>query len=183
MQHHPLAMIYEYIEHAYVRQQAGDVLIRCLEEQDVDPMYKLVEELVIAGPQSIVVLREVIAETDQHRSEIQDRLHRLLVHLQAEWSKNSRVLPELPDMLLYSWLPADICIEMIVQDGMQEEQARLVYNTIVRKNRQNMLDMMDQLRILQDIGAYLQDWLWGLSYESYHQEYPYTYVRKTKHKL
>ena len=55
-----LENIYAYAERAYVRLQAGDVFMRCMEEASVSPMHQMVEFLVLAGPESLDVLREIL---------------------------------------------------------------------------------------------------------------------------
>jgi hypothetical protein len=55
----PIDAVYSYVERAYVRLQAGDILIRCMEEGNALPMQQMVEGLVLAGPQSLSVLREM----------------------------------------------------------------------------------------------------------------------------
>jgi hypothetical protein len=51
MQKDPLEAVNAFVERAYVRLQAGEVLLYCLEREDAAPMRTLVEELVLAGPQ------------------------------------------------------------------------------------------------------------------------------------
>src|SRR5512145_3099372 len=74
-----LDAVYAYVEKAYLRMQAGDVLVRCLEEESTIPMQQVVEGLVLAGPQSIAILREMLAESSQRKSQVQDDMHQVYV--------------------------------------------------------------------------------------------------------
>ena len=61
----PLDAVYSYVERAYIRLQAGDVLIRCLDEANAAPIQQMVETLILAGPGSIGVLQEILSEAEQ----------------------------------------------------------------------------------------------------------------------
>ncbi len=121
----PLDAVYSYVERAYIRLQAGDVLIRCLDEGNAAPIQQMVETLVLAGPRSIAVLQEILAEAEQRKGQIMDDLHQL---------KAQAANPEL------------------TSDGSE-----IIANLEAR------------IHLLEDIGTYLQDWVWGLAYKSTRQ--------------
>jgi hypothetical protein len=121
----PLDAVYSYVERAYIRLQAGDVLIRCLDEGYATPIQQMVETLVLAGPRSMGVLQEILAEAEQRKGQIMDDLHQL---------KAQAANPEL------------------TSDGSE-----IIGNLEAR------------IRLLEDIGTYLQDWVWGLAYKSTRQ--------------
>jgi hypothetical protein len=121
----PLDAVYSYVERAYIRLQAGDVLIRCLDEGNAAPIQQMVEALVLAGPRSMGVLQEVLAEAEQRKGQIMDDLHQL---------KAQVTNPEL------------------TSDGSE-----IIGNLEAR------------IHLLEEIGTYLQDWVWGLVYKSTRQ--------------
>ena len=121
----PLDAVYSYVERAYIRLQAGDVLIRCLDDGSAAPIQQMVEALVLAGPRSMGVLQEILAEAEQRKGQIVDDLHQLKAQ-----SSN----PEL------------------TADGSE-----IIGNLEAR------------IQLLEDIGTYLQDWVWGLAYKSTRQ--------------
>lgn len=174
----PLDTIYEYVEQTYLRQQFGDVLIRCLEKGDIEPMQKIVEELILTQPHSLRLLRHIITETNTQRAHIEDKLHQLLVLLQGEWKNHGIQAAQFQQIILYSMLPAEICLEMLGLEGIDEEKAKLIYTTTIKKNRRQMSDLSVQLRMIKEIEDYLQDWLWGMAYEAFHREYPNDPTRK-----
>ena len=103
MEDDPLENVYSYVERAYVRLQAGDLLIRCMEESSPNPIQNLVEGLVLAGPQSINAMREILAESERRKSQIQDDLHQLMRDLEKSLNSYGLFLSgELRDIALTS---------------------------------------------------------------------------------
>ena len=51
-----LETVFSVVERAFVRMQAGEVLVACLEAEDLTPIQKMVEDLVLAGPRSLNAL-------------------------------------------------------------------------------------------------------------------------------
>ncbi len=74
----PLNPVFSYVEKAYIRLQAGDLLNRCLDEGSETPIQHMIEGLVLAGPQNIQVLREILAETEKRRSQVGEDIRQLL---------------------------------------------------------------------------------------------------------
>lgn len=108
----PLEAVFSMVERAFMRLQAGDVLLLCLEEDNTAPMQKLVEGLVLAGPQSLNALRELRAEATSRKNE-----------LLGEFSTSEDSLSQL---------------------------AR-------------------QIILLEEVEVYIEDWMWGLMYQTAHQ--------------
>src|SRR4030066_1449747 len=74
MDNKPASSIYRLVEKAYFRLQAGDVLTRCLEDGSTEPIHEMIQEMVLAGPQSLVALREILGETIKRKSQVHDDL-------------------------------------------------------------------------------------------------------------
>lgn len=121
----PLDAVYSYVERAYIRLQAGDMLIRCLDEGNASPIQQMVEALILAGPGNIGILQEILAEAEQRKAQILDDLHQLKARASD---------PELN------------------QDGKE-----MISNLAARLN------------LLDEIETYLQDWVWGLAYQTTRQ--------------
>ncbi len=100
------------VERAFIRLQAGDVLLSCLVDDDTQPVQKLVEGLVLAGPQSLNALREVRAEAASRKSELIG--------------------------------------ELAASDDSMDQVTR-------------------QIILLEEVEIYIDDWMWGLMYQSAHQ--------------
>ena len=85
-----LDAVVSFFERASLRIQAGDLLTNCLEEGNVAPMHGLVEGLVVAGPQSLRAIREILAEVIARKSQLEDDLFQ--VHTKIDNDLLSRSL-------------------------------------------------------------------------------------------
>lgn len=112
MSEDPLEAVFSMVERAFMRLQAGDVLLLCLEEEDTAPMQKLVEGLVLAGPQSLNALREVRAEAASRKDELLGKFS---------------------------------------------------------SSKDAMSHVARQIILLEEVEIYIDDWMWGLMYQSAHQ--------------
>ena len=63
----PASTIYSIVEKAYFRLQAGDVLTHCMEDGTTEPIHEMIQEMVLAGPQSLEALREILAESVEEK--------------------------------------------------------------------------------------------------------------------
>ncbi|NTX00005.1 MAG: hypothetical protein HGB35_08800 [Geobacteraceae bacterium] len=86
MKDDPLQSVYSYVERAYVRLQAGDLLTRCLEESSIAPVQQLVDGLVLAGPPSLQAMREILAEASKRKAQVLDDLHQLSKEIEKSLS-------------------------------------------------------------------------------------------------
>jgi hypothetical protein len=168
----PLDMIYAYAEQTYIRMQAGDILIRCMESGNIRPMVELVETLVLAGPKSISMLYEIMVETGQRRAQIQDDLNRLF----GEFVRKMNEL-KIPHRLIFAdadtflRLNKKHIMQVLKQEGNNlhsgyNETARLVEDT-----QDLMRNLADNIRLLTEIENLLRDWVWGLAHQSAHAVY------------
>ncbi len=166
----PIDAVYSYVERAYIRLQAGDVLIRCIEDGSAEPMHQMVEGLVLAGPRSLATLREILAETGQRKSQVQDDLSQVFSELQNNLKSYGIHLREtITPAILVSLSSADY--QGILQEqGMSEENDQPPCMQLLKDNRDLMVTFVDHIRLLEEIETYLQDWLWGLAYQSARQQ-------------
>ena len=163
----PLDAMYAFAEQAYIRMQAGDILLRCLEQSTREPMQELVESLVLAGPQSLAAMSEVLSETGQRRAQIQDDLQRTYGELQNKLKTHGvRLLDAAPDALAFTQLSALRFRNLLRSQGIQDHTAQEECMQRYRETRAMMSRQNLHLQLLQDIEAYLWDWLWGLAHES-----------------
>ena len=162
----PSEVIYALAEQAYVRMQAEDLLIRCLDEGDVQPIQSLVEELVLAGPKSLGVMQEILAETRQRRSQLGDDLRQLMSELKDELEHRAIHLPELErERVLPDRLAAQVLEALREQGGFSPRS---------KTSRLQNLDEVDEiistlrvnLGLLGEIVSFLEDWIWALVYQS-----------------
>ena len=163
----PLETVFSYVERAYMRLQAGDVLIRCLEDGSLAPIQEMVQGLVLAGPQSLGALREVLAEVGQRKSQVQDDLHQIVTEMRRVL-KSYGVNMQLEDSdLLPALTPFDL-LSVMREQGILEQETQTACLHVLQDSRELLNNLGANLRLLVDIEAYLRDWLWGLAYESIH---------------
>jgi hypothetical protein len=166
-----LVAVYEYVERAYVRLQAGEVLNHCLDNGNPVPIQNLVEGLVLVGPQSLSVFREIIAEVSARKAQLSDdrsqiyhRLTRNLntygVFLSKQWSPIS----------FYLITPA-VFLAFLHQQGITDDQAQIQCLRLFQDTKDLISSLNESFKLLDDIEQYLEDWLWGLIYQSSRQEW------------
>jgi hypothetical protein len=162
--------VYTFVEQAYIRLQAGDVLYRCVEASSSSPMQNWVEGLVFAGPDNLRVLREILAETSQHRTLTGDDLGRVYHGLEAALKDFGLQLVDLDDALALSTMTTHHFMARLQQQGIEDEQDQIACLRQLQAARQNLATLAARLRILQDIEIYLSDWFRGLAYQQARQE-------------
>jgi len=169
MEDDPLENVYSYVERAYVRLQAGDLLIRCMEESSAYPIQNLVESLVLAGPQSINAMREILAEAERRKSQIQDDLHQLLRDLDRSFNSYGLSLGgELRDLTLTSLSPVGILGLMRAQKIFDNETQAACLQ-LIKDSRELIERLVSRLNLLDEIQVYLEDWLCCVAFQSARQ--------------
>lgn len=164
MEDDPLHSVYAYVERAYVRLQAGDLLTRCVDENSITPVLQMVEGLILAGPQSLQALREVLAETNQRKAQVQDDLNQL--HQNLDKTLRSYGIhfdrEDLPGLVASS--PERFKQMLVTQQA--DEEAQVTCMQILRDSQELAESLSSRIDILIEIEDYLKDWLWGLAYQS-----------------
>ena len=77
MDNKPASSIYSIVEKAYFRLQAGDVLTHCIEDGSTHPIHEMIQEMVLAGPQSLEALREILGEASKRKTQVYDDLNQV----------------------------------------------------------------------------------------------------------
>jgi len=177
MAENPIEAIYEFAEQSYLRLQASDVLMRCLELKSRDPMHELVEGFILQGPQSITALRETLAEAGQHRAETEDELHRAFIDLQGQCHNQGLQISGTLDAFSLTSLPVEFLRNIMIDQGLETEEKQTVCLKLLQKGRTTITRLVTKLDLLQEIETYIQDWLWGLAYQTVHQKNMEDYSR------
>lgn len=166
----PLDAVYAFVERAYIRLQAGDVLLRCLELGNPSPMQSMVEGLVLAGPQSIGVMREMLAESAQRKMQVMDDLQQVFSEFETNLKNYGVRLRGMKNALEVTQLTSARFLALLQEHGVGDEEVQAVCLQILQDSRDLMDSMKGHVKLLEDIETYLQDWLWGLAYQSARQE-------------
>lgn len=168
----PLSELLSFAERTYVRMQAEQLISHCLECGDTGPFTELVNELVIAGAPSLVILREVqdvirtmkADLTRDGRSVRED-----LVEAMAEFGVFlPRILSaDTPDTF------RQMCSRAFREDvrrqgaNLELEDVNLLEEICVEAG-ERVTSIAARLGLLNQMEASVVDWLDGLAYEAAH---------------
>lgn len=171
MDEDPIEAVYAFVERAYVRLQASDMLALCLEEGRLSPLQTMVEWLVIAGPQSLTPLREILAEVYIRRSQIKNDQHQVFAKLENELRGFGIQLGGIHSLMSLSRLTPVAFLAFLSSQNVMNEGDQLA----CLQRLSEALDMMNSLdhhlSLLGEIEVYLEDWLWCLIYQSTQQDW------------
>jgi hypothetical protein len=161
--------VYAIVEKAYFRLQAGDVITHCIEDGTTNPIHELIQEMVLAGPQNLEALREILAEANKRKTQVYDDLNQVTNQLSIilkgygvslESDGGSQILQNLTDKQL---------MDIMDQQGIQEKETRTSSMQVMKDSRELINTLNGKIVLLEHIETYLQDWMWGLTYESIRQ--------------
>ena len=166
----PLLAVYEYVERAYVRLQAGEVLNHCLDNGNPVPMQTLVEGLVLVGPQSLSVIREIIAEVGARKAQLSDDRNQIYHRLTRNLKLHGVCLPLQSSAVFFERITPAVFLAFLNQQGVQDDQAQIQCLRLFQDTKELISSLNENFKLLDDIERYLEDWLWGLIYQSSRQE-------------
>ena len=170
MQHDPLSSVYSFVERAYIRMQAGDLLLRCLDEGEITPILQMVQGLVLAGPQSLIALREILSETATRKAEIQDDLTQLWAVLEEQLKSYGFSLKAARIPKPTTSLAQTDFLELLREQHIDDLQTQKACLQLLKDNRGVLENLADRYQLFGEIEVFLQDWLWGLAFQSVHHE-------------
>ena len=167
----PLLAVYEYVERAYVRLQAGEVLNHCLDNGNTFPMQNLVEGLVLVGPQSLSVIREIIAEVGARKAQLSDDRNQIYHRFTKNLETQGVCLTAQFTPFSFVRLTPAIFLAFLNRQGITEEHAQIQCLRLFQDTMELLGSLGENFKLLDDIEIYLRDWLWGLIYQSSRQEW------------
>jgi len=170
MANKPSSRIYSIVEKAYYRLQASDVLSHCMEDGSTEPIHEMIQEMVVAGPQSLEALREILGETMKRKTQVYDDLNQVTNQLATilkgygiivETAGGNQVLQSMTEKQLQELMDAQNVVDAETRsDAIQ-----------VMKNSRGLIHTLhSKIQLLENIENYLQDWLWGLTYQFIKQD-------------
>ena len=165
----PLDDVYSFVERAYTRLQAGDVLFRCLEGEDIAPIQNWVEGLVLAGPESLAVLREILNEVDQRKKQSQEDIRQVLQDFNVSLQSFGVHLKERQNARALIKMTPEGFLSMLYDQEIMQEETQIICLQLRNDANDLIKDLETHLRMLVEIEIYISDWLWGLVYESTHR--------------
>jgi hypothetical protein len=169
MSNDPLKAVHSFVERAYVRLQAGDMLVRCLDERSSNPMQQMVEGLVLAGPQSLATLQEILAEVGRRKSQVNDDIHQVFSELENNLKSYGVHLTGLRSVMAITRLTPMRFMVLLREQNVTDGETETACLQMLREGRSLIKNLATHLHLLDEIETYLRDWIWGLAYESAHR--------------
>jgi len=162
----PLDGVYSFVEKAYTRLQAGDVLFRCIEEENTTPLQEWVEGLVLAGPESLGVLREILNEADERKRQSNEDIRQVLQDFGASLDSCGVHFSGVHTERVLKHLTPDGLLSMLHDQGISDEETQIICLQLLNDAKDLVQDLETHMRLLVEIEIYISDWLWGLVHES-----------------
>ena len=166
----PIEAVYAFVERAYVRLQAEEMLIRCLEEDNSAALQHWVEGLLLAGPQSLVAIREILAEVGDRKAQAMKTMWQISRDFEGRLEGFGFQFGGLRKSTWLAEVTPGKFSAMLEEQGVLDEQARQDCLLHLDEAREQLTNTFTHLGLLDEIQGYLEDWLWGLVYQSAHQE-------------
>jgi hypothetical protein len=161
----PSSSIYSIVEKAFFRLQAGDVLSHCMADGTTGPIHEMIQEMVLAGPQSLRAIREILAEAMKRKSQVHDDLSQVVNQLsiilkgygiKLEASGGNQMLQSIDEGQLSNLMDAQEIFDSETRSGSLQ---------VMKDSRELIKTLNSKIELLESIENYLQDWLWGLTYQ------------------
>jgi hypothetical protein len=169
MANKPSSPIYSIVEKAYYRLQAGDVITRCIEDGSSDPIHDMIQEMILAGPQNLDALREIRAEVSKRKSQVYDDLNQVINQLSIILKGcGINLEPQTGSQVLQTLTESKLAAIMDEQNVLDQE-TRTNSMQVLRDSQELISTLNGKISLLENIELYLQDWLWGLTYQSIRQ--------------
>jgi hypothetical protein len=161
----PTASVYSIVEKAYFRLQAGDVLTHCLEDGSTDPIHEMIQEMVLAGPQSLDALREILGEAMKRKAQVYDDLNQVTNQLSIILKGYGISLERQGGNQILQSLNEQQLLDMLDEQNILETEERSGALQILMDSQELITTLSGKIQLLENIEIYLQDWLWGLTYQ------------------
>jgi hypothetical protein len=161
----PSSSIYSIVEKAYYHLQAGDVLTQCLEDGTIDPIHELVHEMVLAGPQSLDALREILGESMKRKSQVYDDLNQVINQLVIILKGYGLSLESREGAFVTQAISDGQLISLMDAQNISDCEARSGCLQVMRDSQELINTLKSKIQLLENIENYLQDWSWGLTYQ------------------
>lgn len=161
----PAASIYSIVEKAYFRLQAGDVITHCLEDGSTDPIHEMIQEMVLAGPQSLDALREIFSEAMKRKGQVYDDLNQVTNQLSIILKGYGISLERQGGNQVLQTLSEHQLLDMLDEQNIVEKEARSGSLQVLKDSQELISTLNVKIKLLESIETYLQDWLWGLTYQ------------------
>lgn len=168
----PLEDLLNFAHRSYVRMEAEQLVQECLALNDPGPFNKMVEALVLDGPSSIYLLREVLEEVQSAQSlltqeglgvrqDLMEALTEFDVHLPSLLSIDA------PEDFRQIYLQSINVKSGPSQGKLNKEDEELLFE-IWSEAGERVLEIARRLSFLKNLEGTIRDWIGSLAYEIMH---------------
>ncbi len=164
-------------EREYIRMKVGDVLMVCMEDSSVIPIQKLVESLVMVGPESLEIMREILSEITLRRAQVRNDQQVVYQGFHSSLESLGVDLKTYPKMNAFFGIRPMHIVNLLKRRGVQDKEIHNQCLQILVDTRELMSDLRSRLDLLNRIEQYLIDWTWAVLYLSSHQQTGWTYMQ------
>jgi hypothetical protein len=154
-----------------------------MEDGSIDPIHVMIQEMVLAGPQSLEALREILGEANKRKTQVYDDLNQVTIQLSIilkgyginlEAHEGNQILRTLTEAQLLGIMDAQDIIEKETRSGCLQ---------VMKDSKELINTLNNKIQLLENIEKYLKDWLWGLTYQFIRQGEDDTNYNLTKTEL
>ncbi len=171
--------VYTLVERAYVRLQAGDILVMCMEQGDPAPIQHMVESLIVAGPQNLVAIREIIAELNTRKSQLHNDFHEILDDLDNSLMKMG-VSKSIVEQINPLEIEPERFMQLLSRGGLEHDVEHIECLRFLENSQEMIESVLKNISLLDDLEIYLNDWLWGLIYQTTRDELSHAIINTPK---
>lgn len=125
----------------------------------------MIQEMVLAGPQSLEALREILGEAIKRKSQVYDDLNQVINQLSIILESYGINLKIQGGNKVLQNLTEQQILKLMDQQGINEKETRLNSQQVVKDSQELITTLNGKIQLLESIENYLQDWLWGLTYQ------------------
>lgn len=165
----PLDELLNFAHRSYVRMEAEQLIIECLELEDLTPFNDMLEKLVLAGSTSLHLLREVLEEVMSAKSLLNQeglRVRQDLMDALMDFGVN---IPE----LLYADGPEAFhqIYKQTIQNQIRENSSLLregdeaLLEEICADASERVMKIARRVSLLNMLEDAIRDWMGSLAYE------------------
>ena len=169
---HPLDELLTYAERSYLRLEAEQLIRDCMDQGDPSAFNGLLEELVIAGSHSLLVLREILETIRSIKSDLSQEGLSVRQDLMDAMAEFGLYLPQLLSV------DAPESFRQICSQGLRIQISEMASNLAIEDE-----DLLDEIcteaservtsiargmSILMGLEKSVMDWMEGLAYEVVH---------------
>lgn len=160
--------VYSFAERAYIRMQASEVLLRCLEDVSAAPMHRVVESLLLTSQDSLDLLREILAETSARKSQVREDIQQVFNGLKTNLASYGVHLRRIRQPFALITTNSMRFLKLLRTQGVVDDEPQAACMRLFEDARELMASLGLRYSLLDEMEKYLEDWLWGAIYQSLH---------------